>query len=523
MKLDDRLAALAEAAELAGGRLGDEAVAQAAEVVERAGRRLGLGVDLTVVALAGPTGAGKSSLFNAIVGAEVARASPRRPTTSAAAAAVWGEGGEPLLDWLEVARRHRVPAGTSEGLVLLDLPDFDSIEAAHREEFERLLGLVDLVVWTVDPEKYADAALHDRYLRPLADRRATMLVALNQADRLDGRAVEACRRDLSRLLGESGLDGVAVLAVSARDGTGLDELRSAIGRRVQQRTAAVQRLAADVTTAARALAAGCGEGAAGKVRGADRDRLVAALAAAAGVPSVVRAVDRAHRRRGALATGWPPLRWVRRFRPDPLRRLRLPDRGTSDAAEATSLPAATPLQRAQVAGASRALAASAAGDLPQPWPGLLRDAALAREEHVVERLDRAVAAADLRVTRPRWWGAAGALQTLLALVALAGGLWLLALIALGYLQLDDALPMPKLAGIPLPTLLLAGGLLAGALLALLTRLVNGLGARRRARRAGRALGARVEEVAAELVVGPVDDELAARERLCRAVGRAAAA
>ena len=67
------------------------------------------------------------------------------------------------------------------------------------------------------------------------------------------------------------------------------------------------------------------DGKAAGVQRADRERLVAALEEAGGVPRVVRAVDAAHRHRGALATGWPFVRWLRRFRPDPLRRLRLPD------------------------------------------------------------------------------------------------------------------------------------------------------------------------------------------------------
>ena len=63
--------------------------------------------------------------------------------------------------------------------MLLDLPDFDSVEHAHRLEVDRLIELVDLVVWVVDPQKYADAALHDRYLRPLAGHAGVMLVVLN--------------------------------------------------------------------------------------------------------------------------------------------------------------------------------------------------------------------------------------------------------------------------------------------------------------------------------------------------------
>ncbi len=60
----------------------------------------------------------------------------------------------------------------------------------------------------------------------------------------------------------------------------------------------------------------------------------------------------------------------------------------------------------------------------------------------------------------------------------------------------------------MPTALLVGGLLAGSLLAFLARLANGAGARRRARRARRALRARVAAVAEELVVAPVEAELA---------------
>jgi hypothetical protein len=122
---------------------------------------------------------------------------------------------------------------------------------------------------------------------------------------------------------------------------------------------------------------------------------------------------------------------------------------------------------------------------------------------------------------PRWWRAAGLLQRLLLAVAAAGALWLLGLIALGYLQLDDAVPTPDVAGFPVPTLLLVGGLLAGALLAFVARFINGAAARRRARRVKRALDARMEEVAGELVIGPVEAELEARDRLCRALRSAA--
>ena len=257
--LDRALTALAEAADLARGRLDPADVAAAEAVVARAGQRLGLGVEATIVALAGPTGAGKSSLFNALAGEELVTAGHLRPTTSVTTAAVWGDVGDPLLDWLAVQRRHR-RAGAPEGLVLLDLPDFDSVRSEHREEVERVVALADLMVWVVDPQKYADGVLHERYLRRFAHHGATMLVVLNQADRLDAPGTAACLADLGRLLAADGLPGLPVLALSARTGEGVEALRDVVGRRVAAREAAIARLGADVRDAAAALQAGVGDG-----------------------------------------------------------------------------------------------------------------------------------------------------------------------------------------------------------------------------------------------------------------------
>ena len=130
-------------------------------------------------------------------------------------------------------RRHRL-AGEPDGLVLLDLPDFDSVELSHRVEVERVVALADLMVWVVDPQKYADAVLHEHYLRPFAAYGEAMVVVLNQADRLDSAARAACVADLGRLLAADGLRGLPVLAVSATTGAGLDALRS-VARRPRQR------------------------------------------------------------------------------------------------------------------------------------------------------------------------------------------------------------------------------------------------------------------------------------------------
>ncbi|GAA3256266.1 GTPase family protein [Nonomuraea helvata] len=557
--LDSRLAALFEAASLAEGRLAEEAVSGAREVAERAGARRNLSIDHTVAALAGATGSGKSSLYNALAGEDLAAVGVVRPTTSTAQAALWdGEGSGPLLDWLDIPQRHSTaPAPDLSGLILLDLPDHDSIRLSHRLEVDRLVGLVDLLVWVVDPQKYADAALHERYLRPLAAHRDVMLVVLNQADRLPAHAVERCLADLRRLLDEDGLAGVPVLAVSARTGAGLGELRSLLGDRVAHRRSWSTRLAADITTAATRLGGAPAEGGAGRTVGMDR-ALTGALYDAAGVPLVVEAVAKGHRHRAVVATGWPVTRWIRKLRPDPLRRLRIGttvpagtrpsavlstkpqgelageplDEPSGGAAERlpsasgagivgrTSVPAASAVQRAKVETAIRDVGEAAAAGLPGPWAAAARQAARSRSRELADAVDRAVAMNSVRATRrPRWWRAVNALQWLVFAAMLAGALWLGGLFAMDYLRLPQP-PLPTVGVVPWPTVLLLGGALAGVLIALLSRLAAWAGGRRRARRTARALRTAIGQVSDELVLAPVRAELDRYARFTEAVNRA---
>src|SRR5699024_5477965 len=178
---------------LSADKLSGDVRTDAQKLLERAEDRLGLGEDFTVVAFAGSTGSGKSSLSNAAAGLEIARVGVRRPTTSRPTACVWGEGGNDVLDWLHVPARRRTWRGSAlrgndqrrlHGLILLDLPDHACTAAAHRIESDRLVGLVDVVFWVVDPQKYADFSLHSEYLTKLAENSANMVVVLNQIDKL---------------------------------------------------------------------------------------------------------------------------------------------------------------------------------------------------------------------------------------------------------------------------------------------------------------------------------------------------
>ncbi|MCF6509791.1 GTP-binding protein HSR1 [Blastococcus sp. MG754426] len=529
--LADRLAALREAVEVADGRLAAPEVARARAVLAKAGAREALG-DATVVALAGATGSGKSTLFNALSGSEVSTPGVRRPTTGVAHATVWGaadDGTDRLLDWLQVPRRHRrEPEPSLEGLVLLDLPDHDSVRLEHRLEVDRLVELVDVLVWVLDPQKYADAAVHERYLAPLAGHAGVLLVVLNQVDRLDETAARACLADLRGLLDREGLGATPLLAVSGRTGDGLAELRGELARRVRARRAAGERLLADVRGSAAELAVHCPEAAPGRSRRRGRaagedparepaDDLTDALAAAAGVPTVVAAVERSTRREGTGRTGWPPVRWTRKLRADPLERLHLGDERAR-----TSLPPAGAVEGARMATAVRAARDAVGEGLAPAWRDELRRTAEVSEERLADALDRAVGGAEFGSDRvPLWQRAAAGLQWLLLATALVGALWLLALVGLGFLQLDDVVPLPRVEGIPLPTLLLVGGLLAGLLLALLCRPLVAWRARRRGRAAERRLHAAVREVADEELLAPMAEVRADADRFCAAVARAA--
>jgi len=504
--------------------LPEQRLAGARTVVDRAGERLSLSREHTVVALAGATGSGKSSLFNAIARLELSKVGVRRPTTGVAHACVWGpEGARDLLDWLVVppTRRFRRESAldadderTLRGLVLLDLPDFDSVDEAHRLEVDRLLGLVDLVVWVLDPQKYADRVVHERYLAQFRNHRDVTVVVLNQADLLGPADTDKCLDDLRNLLVRDGLDGVTVLATSAVDRPGLRSLRDLLEQTVAARVAALRRLGGDVDGVVADLTplveADVAEDS------IDREtvrRLTRALAAAAGVPVVATAVEQAYLHRGIRRMGWPVARWLRRLRPDPLRRLRLGD--TPEAVEGadstpvlvTSIPPAAPAERAAVGLAVRALGETAGAPLPEPWQAAVMAAARSRSDDLPDALDLAVSSTDLGMTRrPLWWRFVGALQWLAALTALAGLGWLAVRYAFFALGLPE-LPGPYVGRVPLATLLLAGGLLFGLLLSIVARPVIRLGSRRvRARAEGRLRSA-VAEVARGMVVAPVREVL----------------
>ncbi|MFJ2631315.1 dynamin family protein [Streptomyces sp. NPDC087422] len=534
-----RVDALGELLGLSRTRISPDALAETGELLERLGERRRLSLDHTVVALAGATGSGKSTLFNALAGLALSETGVRRPTTAKPVACAWQpERAAGLLDRLGIAPQDRYarrgaldaagewPGDLSEelsgteaafaadgatgraesldGLVLIDLPDHDSAATGHRDQVDRLLGLVDVVVWVLDPEKYADAALHERYLRPLSGHADVTVLVLNQIDRLPGDSVDLVLDDLRRLLDEDGLavgehgeDGAVVLSASALTGEGVADLRAVLAQLVTDRAAAGRRLAADMDrTASRLHPLYVGEGGAGLTDSA-REEFVDRLADAVGAAGAGQSAERdwAGAAEGACGTPWGRLigeraavgagsRGERPAQGSPVRATRTGGGGLS-------------ASRPVVDEAVRGVAADASRGLPAPWAQAVRDAARRGGEGLPEALDGAAARARPGAPeRPGWWSAAGGAQWLLMALAVAGAVCLIS-VAVGSLDLTWWLPVVMIA---------VGGL-GGPALAGACRFA----ARGPARRYGQAAERRLRDAAADCgrarVLEPVAAEL----------------
>jgi energy-coupling factor transporter ATP-binding protein EcfA2 len=171
----------------------------------------------------GPTGAGKSTLVNSLVGARISAAGVLRPTTRSAVLAyhpadnAWFE--EPrILPGLtrtissstDPTSLQLVPSrGIPMGLAVLDAPDIDSVVTRNRELATQLLAAADMWLFVTTAARYADAVPW-QFLR-LAVTRGTAVAVL--LDRVPPEAVDEVRGHLAAMLTDHGLGGAPLFVI----------------------------------------------------------------------------------------------------------------------------------------------------------------------------------------------------------------------------------------------------------------------------------------------------------------------
>jgi GTP-binding protein EngB required for normal cell division len=519
--LSDRLTALARMTQIGSTRSGHDGfdpglLREAEELLDRAGERLRMSADHTVVVLAGGTGSGKSSLFNRLAGADFSPVGVTRPMTREAYACIWGmEGAGPLLDWLGVADRRRyarssvLDAGESSlgGLLLLDLPDHDSVVARATGSVNRLVSLADLMVWVLDPQKYADAAVHSRYLMPMAGHSSVISLVLNQSDLLTPQQADDCVEDLHRLLETEGLHDTQVLVTSAVSGAGIDKLREVLVETVSARRASTARIAADLDAFAARFAPYAGPA---DVAGPGRyeEALVAAFSQAAGVAGVGRALQSARELKAVDYVGWPVVSLAdRAMRRDPVRKIRL---GTlwDELRSVSAGPAGA--HKAEIDNAITALADEVAPGLPAPWPATARSAARSQVDAIPAALGRAITEAlPAENSAAPWWRLVAAWQGLLICGAAAGLVWLAVLIVAGIFDavrgaaaaFGDLILLPWIA-VMVAAILLLGWLTASGCMTLVVRTAD-----QEREQAEQQMRTGIAAVARQMVIVPVEQEL----------------
>lgn len=193
----------------------------------------------------GSTGAGKSTLVNALVRAVVTRSGAIRPTTRNPVLvhhpddAPWFADARvlpglarlhgpaaPRAGGADASRSSRAPGGdgaaglvlapttaVGPGLALLDAPDVDSVVDANRALAGQLLAAADLWLFVTSAARYADAVPW-ALLREAAARDAVVAVVL---DRVPAAAVEDVRGDLRAMLDAEGLGQSPLLTVLETD------------------------------------------------------------------------------------------------------------------------------------------------------------------------------------------------------------------------------------------------------------------------------------------------------------------
>jgi len=174
--------------------------------------------EVLYVGILGGTGVGKSTLINALARAEISHASDKRPFTDKAVVYRHTDTRQGLEGIAHLLRKPDAlhESDTIRDLVLLDLPDFDSLETDNRRTVLEIIPVLDAIVWVLSPEKYADAAFYD-FARQAAINPENFTFVLNKSDELIGRDGSDPHLKLKDMLGD--------LTFRLKDRTGIHQPR----------------------------------------------------------------------------------------------------------------------------------------------------------------------------------------------------------------------------------------------------------------------------------------------------------
>ena len=171
----------------------------------------------------GPTGAGKSTLVNSLVGRRVSASGVLRPTTRSGVLAYHPSDNEWFEDQRILPGLTRTTTGSADpttlqlvpsegipaGLAVLDAPDIDSVVTRNRELATQLLAAADMWLFVTTAARYADAVPWE-FLRTAATRGPAVAVVL---DRVPPEATDEVRAHLATMLTEQGLGDAPLFVV----------------------------------------------------------------------------------------------------------------------------------------------------------------------------------------------------------------------------------------------------------------------------------------------------------------------
>ena len=177
-------------------------------------------IDAPLLAVVGgSTGAGKSTLINSLVGADVSPAGVLRPTTRGPVIVCHPSDVSWFVDDRILPQLPRSSGpdglriapnpGMEPGLALLDAPDIDSVVSTNRELAATLLAAADLWIFLTTAARYADAVPW-QLLHTARDRGTAIAIVL---DRCPPEAVKEVSAHLSDMLAANGLGGAPLFVV----------------------------------------------------------------------------------------------------------------------------------------------------------------------------------------------------------------------------------------------------------------------------------------------------------------------